>query len=231
MLPIINKYGTLCYYVRGVESTGELPERYNEMKNLLTKLSLVLITGAVLAFPVMSAAECSVSGNIEAAMIDDPDLPMYMYTMTVAWDMDSPHGLSHLDLVVDMQGGTCDCSDFYDAITFGAGSSDGEYDCTVEYMTYLECSGDPSIPGVDGILFKFEPIETEGCEPGPTGTGTFVFYSDMAPVPVNEEVIALVDKASQDSCSGSITGVFPGLACDPVPTFQRSMDSLKSLYR
>lgn len=201
------------------------------MKSVIKNAGLVFTVLAVMAVPGLSAAMCSVDGHIEAEMIDDPDMPMYMYTMTVMWDMDSPHGLSHLDLVVDVQGGTCDCSDFSDAITFGAGSSDGEYDCTVEYMTYLECGGDPSIPDIEGILFKFEPDESEGCEPGPTGTGTFVFYSDLAPVPVSEEVIALVDKAGQESCTGMITGVFPGMACDPVPTAEKSFGTVKSLFR
>ena len=199
----------------------------------LQTFGLLLSAAAIVAVPGLALAECSVTGNIEASMSNDDMLPMYMYTMTVTWDMDSPHGLSHLDLIVDMQGGTCDCSDFYEAIHFEsyAGSSDGEYDCTVDYMGFIECGGDPSIPGVDGILFKFEPDETGGCEPGPMGTGTFVFYSDLAPVPVDSQFLAMVDKAGQESCSGSITGVFPGMACDPVPTVERSMDGLKSLYR
>jgi hypothetical protein len=203
------------------------------MKKANGLIFLTLAAAAVLVIPGVSLAACVVEGHIEAEMIDDSMLPDYMYTLTVTWDMDSPHGLSHLDLIVDMAGGTCSCSDFHEAIYFDAisGTSDGEYDCTVEYLAEIECNGDPSIPGVDGILFKFEPIETEGCEPGPTGTGTFVFYSDLAPVPVAEELLALVDKAGQESCSGSLTGVFPGLACDPVPTVERSMDGLKSLFR
>lgn len=201
--------------------------------NSLLKMICCLSLALLLLGPGLALAECSIEGAISAEMTDDPLLPAYMYSMTISWDMDSPHGLSHLDLIVDMQGGTCDCSDFYDAISFGmyGGSSDGEYDCTVNYMAEIECQGDPSIPGVDGILFKFEPIETEGCEPGPTGTGTFVFYSDLAPAPVEEEFVALIDKASQEYCTGSVTGVFPGLACDPVSGDVRSMDSLKSLYR
>lgn len=203
------------------------------MKTLFRNMGLVVSVCAALALPLAAQAQCTITGHIEAEMTDDPMLPMYMYTMTVSWDMDSPYGLSHLDLVVDMAGGTCDCADFADAISFPAigGTSDGEYDCTVEYMAYLECNGDPSIPDVDGILFKWEPIEAEGCEPGPTGTGTFHFYSDMAPVPVNEENLAMVDKGGQLACTGALTGVFPGLACDPVSTEARSMDSMKSLYR
>jgi hypothetical protein len=202
------------------------------MKKSLKK-SFGLAVVLFLLVPGLALAECTLSGHIEAEMTEDADLPAYLYTMTIDWDMGSPYGLSHLDLVVDMQGGTCDCSDFAEAISFGmyGGESTGEEDCMVNYLVELECSGDPSIPGVDGILFKFEPIESEGCEPGPVGTGTFVFYSDLAPVPVDEESVALIDKAGGEFCTGGVTGVFPGLACDPVSSKTSSMDGLKSLYR
>jgi len=178
-------------------------------------------------------AQCLLTGDIQADLSGDPGLPMYKYTLTVEWDMDSSYGLSHLDLVTDIEGGTCGCLDFEDAITVPAigGTSTGEGGCTVEYETFLECSGDPSIPGVTGILYKFEPIEVDGCEPGPTGTGSFCFYSDLAPVPVDEEFLALVDKAGLTSCAGTITGVFPGMDCDPVPATIYGLDHLKSLYR
>ena len=62
-----------------------------------------------------------------------------------------------------------------------AGSSNGDGGCSVDYTATLECDGDPSIPNVSGILFKFEPIEGD-CEPGNIGSGTIVFYSDLPPV-------------------------------------------------
>jgi len=193
----------------------------------------VVLAGAFFATALPSLAQCVMTGNIESAMTSDPNLPAYEYTLTVEWEMGSGHGLSHLDLVVDLLGGTCDCSDFENAIMFSeiAGQSDGEDDCTVNYMAELECSGDPSIPEVDGILFKFEPIEEEDCEPGAMGTGSFVFYSDLPPVPVDEEFLALIDKGGQESCTGSITGVFPGMACDPVSNIPKTLNSMKSLFR
>ncbi len=80
-------------------------------------------------------------------------------------------------------------------------------------------------------MFKFEPIEDAGCEPGPVGHGTFVFYSDLAPVPMNEEFVALIDKASQESCTGNVSGVFPGLACDPVANDHINIGGMKSLFQ
>lgn len=209
---------------------GSLPKG-KIMKISSFKPIVVMAAVAAMLIPGLSLGLCSIDGHIAAEMTGDPDLPLYAYTMTVNWDMDAPYGLSHLDLLVDILGGTCDCSDFSEAITFGSGTSTGDDDCTVEYEAFLECNGDPSIPGVDGILFKFEPIEDEFCEPGPVGSGTFVFYSDLGPVPVNEDILAVVDKAGQESCTGTITGVFPGMSCDPVPTDGGNLGSLKSLYR
>ncbi len=202
------------------------------MRTLLLK-SVTVATMLSLAVAGPALAQCSLSGDMAYEMTTDPMLPAYQYTLTVMWDMDSPYGLSHLDLVVDLPGGTCGCEAFDEAIFFDAiaGSSDGEGGCSVDYAANLECSGDPSIPGVDGILFKFEPMEGMGCEPGPVGTGIFVFYSDLAPVPVDEEFAALVDKAGLQSCTGSLTGVFPGMACDPVPTESSTFDGIKSFYR
>ena len=112
-----------------------------------------------------------------------------------------------------------------------AGQSDTETaDCYVDYNAFFECDGDPSIPGVTGELIKFEPL-ADDCEPGATGSGTFTFYSDLPPVPVNENILALVDKAGQTSCYGQLTGVFPALACDPVGNEAQTWGTVKSLYR
>jgi hypothetical protein len=195
----------------------------------LAKALIVLLTVATL-LPAMASAECMINGNIS---VEDSNSPLgaYMYTLDITWDMGSQHGLSHLDLVVDMAGGTCSCEDFASYISFDtiSGTSDGEDGCTVEYYSELACNGDPSID-LDGILFKFEPIEGD-CEPGPTGSGSFVFYSDLPGVPVNDQILALADKAAQEYCSGTLTGVFPGMACDPVANEDLSLDSIKGLYR
>ena len=192
--------------------------------------TLVALVAVFALAPSMASAECMINGNISVEETNSP-LGAFTYTLDVTWDMGSQHGLSHLDLLVDVENGTCSCDDFANYISFDAisGSSDGENGCTVDYYTELACNGDPSI-GIEGILFKFEPYE-DGCEPGPTGSGSFVFYSDLPGVPVNEQILALIDKASQDYCTGTLTGVFPGMACDPVATDGQSLDSLKGLYR
>ena len=72
----------------------------------------------------------------------------------------------------------------------------------------MECNGDPGISGLEGILLKFEPIDSE-CEPGTTGTLTFSFFSDYGPATIDEEVLALFDKYAGLFCSGYLIGRFP----------------------
>lgn len=198
------------------------------MKKLVTAFSLIIMT--MILLPVSATAECSISGTISVETCDNP-LGMYCYTLDVTWDMDSPHGLSHFDLLVDGEYGTCTCEDFEQYIAFDtiAGSSNGEGGCTVNYFAELACDGDPSI-GMGGIMFKFEPEEGD-CEPGPTGSGTFYFYSNLAGVPVDEQSVTLVDKAAQEYCTGSLTGFFPGMECDPVSNDELPLGSIKSVYR
>ncbi len=58
-----------------------------------------------------------------------------------------------------------------------------------------------------------------------------IFYSNLGPVPVDEEYMALTDKAAHVYCAGTISGVFPGLACDPVASETLSWDGIKGIYR
>lgn len=203
------------------------------MSTLLPRRFLTL--GLVmLAFASVAQAECYIGGEVAAEQNLDSMYPAWKYTATISWDTGTPYALSHVDMLLDAAAGSCSCLDLSDALVFAgiAGYSDGEGGCEVTYETFLECDGDPSIPGVDSILFKFEPVEDgSGCEPGTTGTGTFVFYSDLGPAPIDEEILLLVDKFGQLSCSGYLSGVFPGLECDPVGAEQSTWDSLKGLFR
>jgi len=206
---------------------------------------LVLVLSAQAAL-----AECSIDGTITASPNPDPMGPRWMYTMVVVWDTDSQYSLSHFNLLMDSELGTCTCEDFEDALSWNdpIGSSNGTPDgCTVDYRGYLECRGDPSIPGVGGILLKIEPIKQnsmiagmEGieretaediCEPGPTGTGTFYFYSDLAPGIIDEDILSGVDKHGKEYCYGHMSGDFPAMACDPVTNVDTSWGTLKGMFR
>lgn len=197
------------------------------------KLALACLALATLVAPAAALAQCSINGTITADLSGDPGLPTWQYTLVVNWDTGSQYALSHADLLIDPVGGTCSCWDIEAALSFvnPSGSSDGEGGCTVPYDGYIECNGDPSIPDVTGILLKFEPDESTGCEPGTTGVGTFVFYSEQSPVPVDEDILSLVDKFAGNFCFGNVSGEFPGLACNPVPNGATSWGSLKGQYR
>ena len=202
---------------------------------------LTLVSMAALGLPLLAQADCSITGNVSAEMNNqNPEMGTWMYTMVVTWETGTMYGLSHFNLLVDIMGGTCLCEDVTDAIVMvnPAGTSDGVTSgpmggdpCTLDWNTYLVCDGDPSIPGVDGIILKWEPDESLGCEPDVAGTVSVVFYSDLAPVPVDEDLISMSDKAGLTYCFGHVTGVFPGLACDPVPAEGTSWGSLKGDYR
>ena len=197
-----------------------------------TKLFFTL-TLLTLVFGVQSAqADCFIGGTITADSNPDPSGPTWMYTMVFTWDTGNNHSLSHANLLLDIAGGTCLCQDFMAAISWDdpVGYSDGyPDDCTVDYQGFLECGGDPSIPGFTDILLKFEPVEGE-CEPGPTGTGTFVFYSNLHPAPIDEDILSVVDKHSNEYCIGHLSGDFPAMACDPVSNEGSTWGNLKGLF-
>jgi hypothetical protein len=197
-------------------------------KMLLGILFLGVIGGANLAM-----AQCSITGTITANATNYPGGPAWCYTMEFVWDTGTPFALSHANLLLDGAGGTCVCEDFSDALIWHdpVGTSDGTDGCTVDYQAFLECSGDPSIPGVDGYLLKFEPIEQEGCEPSNTGTAVVVFYSNLAPAPIDEEILSIVDKHGLEYCFGGLSGDFPSMSCDPVGLESSTWGQIKGQYR
>lgn len=194
---------------------------------ILLSALFALVLSAPAAF-----AQCSVGGEISASPNPDPAGPAWIYTISATWDTGNPYGLSHIDVLVDEANGNCSCADLQDAFSFPtpAGSGDGvPAPCSVDYTGAVECNGDPSIPGEDGRLLKFEPVEGT-CEPGPVGSATLVFYSDFGPVPIEEPCICIVDKAGLTSCMGLLVGDFPGLPCDPVATESETWGAVKSLF-
>jgi hypothetical protein len=203
------------------------------MKTRLTLITLMLTFALMPGAGAIAQTECFVTGAITAEVNTDPGYPGWKYTAVISWDTGSVYALSHLDMILDSSSGTCSCDDLANDLVFAGilGTSNGDpADCEVEYETFLECDGDPSIPGDEGIIFKFEPIEGD-CEPGTTGTGTFAFYSDLGPAPIDEELLSLIDKFGQLTCSGYLTGQFPSLACDPVSNGANTWDAVKGLFR
>ncbi|MBA4377408.1 MAG: hypothetical protein C0395_01905 [Gemmatimonas sp.] len=193
---------------------------------------LLLMLGLALAMPGGAAAQCDcVSGNIGAAPnTGDPALGTWKYTIDLCWS--SARGLSHWDLwIEDLT--NCTCTDLQSAIVFGSeiGTTTSEDGCVTHYSREWRCSGEPSID-VPGILIKFEPAS--GCEPGHSGTGVFYFYSNLTPTPISTENPPygfVINKNGNGFCNGSLSGVFPGIPCDPVPMQDGSWGAVKANYR
>ncbi len=203
------------------------------MRSLFSVLAvLVLIPGAV-------SATCFIEGHATAEINTEyPELGTYKYTIELEWDSGSNHGLSHIDVLLGFAGHSCDCDEFNFEFTEIAGWSNGwgeddrdddEEPCEVYYEGEFECHGDPSLPGIDEPIIKFEP-EEEDCEPGPVGSGVFVFYSDWEPVAVDTPNDWLVFKAAGNMCSGQVTGELPILGCETVATDPSSWSDLKSRF-
>jgi hypothetical protein len=195
-------------------------------------LIALVLTTAHLAVAQVSDGPCAISGNIVAMPTPDPG-PAWVYTLTFTWDTGSPYALSHANLFMDEADGNCTCTDFQEVLVWDdpVGYSDGDPLCTVQYSGLLQCDGDPSIPDLGGILLKFEPILDGTCEPGPAGAATFTFYSHLAPAPIDADILSLVDKSALNSCSGTLSGDFPAMECDPVAAEPIRWGKAKSLYR
>jgi hypothetical protein len=195
-----------------------------------TKMLFVIIFA--LGLPLAASADCFIEGHCEAEPnTEAPDLGAWKYTVELSWSSCDNHGLSHIDLLLGFKGHSCECEEFVFNFNDPAGNSDGvrDDDCVLFYEGEFECYGDPSLPDIHEPILKFEPIE-EDCEAGPEGSGTFVFYSNWEPGPVQTPNEWLVFKAAGNGCSGPLSGVLPGLACETTASSEASWGDLKSLF-
>ncbi len=194
--------------------------------NILAFGLVLLIAGAA-----AGQTECQLSGHISAGPTDDPELGAWRYELTVVWSTEVNQAVSHINLIVD-DGVNCDCADFTSALVWPAipGYSDGDpAPCQVPYACEFNCAGDPSLDIYDP-LYKFEPDESVECEPSNVGSAAYVFYSDYAPYPTELPNLLIVDKHGRQACFGELTGVFPGLPCDPVSDEGDNWGDVKSAY-
>jgi hypothetical protein len=162
---------------------------------------------------------CVFTGTSTAVLNEgDPDLGAYRYCVDVSWDTGNPFALSHADVLLALVDCPCACEEFPFGSTEVAGVSTGyseQYEtiCNVDYLAEYLCEGDPSIDETENNpLVKFEPIEESGsCAPTNQGEGTFCFYSDWPPRPVDGDLLVL--KAGQTICFGHLTGELPECYC------------------
>ncbi len=197
-------------------------------------LRMAVIAALAMAIPAFASATgntCSIDGTVTASRNTDPVWPAWKYTMVINYDTGNRYQLSHLDVLLDIAGGTCSCENFYDALVLPAVIGQSGTACKMYYTPELNCQGDPSIPNVNGIALKLNPTGTS-CDPGTNGTATFVFYSRLSPGVIDEEALTLADKSGKTYCFGHLSGAFPAMPCDPVGNEDsETWGSLKGMYR
>lgn len=190
-------------------------------------LSPALVPGSTQA----QVLDCIITGSSTAQEVNHP-LGIYQYTIQIYWDTCCPHGQSHLNLGLGFDVETCPgvCENFAFGAPDTAGVSTGVLDseCYVYYYAEFNCEGDPSSPGAEGAIVKFEPYANE-CEPGTVGEGTFIFYSDWPPIEIEPDNGFLSMKFDHGYCVGDLAGVVPKCV-PPVPVEQGTWGRIKTLY-
>jgi hypothetical protein len=198
-------------------------------------LVALLFLGAALPTGAEAGEVCA-TGTSTATFVGSP-LGDYKYCAEITWDTGAQQGggLSHLDLLLGLDDCPCACDGFSFGADDTAGVSNGTTSavagdsCTVYYTATAMC-GDPSVPGDEGLLVKFEYFNPPVCQPGRTGTGTFCFYSDWPPTPI-ATTSSIIIKFGRGECYGDLTGVLPGCSCEVNATATESWGRVKTLYR
>ncbi|MFO7653084.1 MAG: hypothetical protein R6X25_04600 [Candidatus Krumholzibacteriia bacterium] len=190
-------------------------------------LVVLLLT---MTLPVVAGAVCAITGEITAAPAGEQGLGDWEYTFVMQWDTGSERALLWFDILLDDLSRACSCEQIQAGVapgdTVGYSLAKAQ-DATVWYFAEFLCEGDPRVPD-PGKLLRIQPYP--GVEPGPTGVGVFKLYSDQAPAAVEHSYLYLFDDAANFLCEGGVTGVFPGLVCDPLPAERISWSALKSVF-
>lgn len=201
------------------------------MTHLKRVAAIAALALAIPAFAAATTPMCNIAGTVTAARNTDPAWPAWKYTMVINYDTGNRYQLSHLDVLLDVAGGTCSCQNFYDTLVLPPVIGQSGTACKTYYTPEINCQGDPSIPNLSGIALKLNPTTTS-CDPGTAGTATFVFYSRLSPGIIDEEALTLADKSGKTYCFGHLTGAFPAMPCDPMGTEDsETWGSLKGMYR
>lgn len=198
-------------------------------------IRLLMVAGClVIAQPALAVEDCAeLSVTVTTQISNDPGfVGLYKYTVTGSWDV-TQAGLSHIDFFLQLKDLACICDPR--VVQFGApaGTSDGVGNggaCTVFYEGEYNCKGDPAVPSeLAAPTIKFNSINAE-CEPGTTGTGTWVFYSPFPPAPYSVDPQGAAIKHGGEICFGQLAGTMPQGDCT-TPARTTSWGGMKAIYR
>ncbi|MCK4538201.1 MAG: hypothetical protein KAV42_05325 [Candidatus Krumholzibacteria bacterium] len=202
----------------------------------------LLLVGLIFVTTIDASAQTcdSLSFDVSAELTSDPGYEgMYKYTISGYWGVSGVEqgwGLSYLMFSLGTEC-PCLCDSTFGLVEFPdpAGISTGmdsytEEPCEVVYLGFVECDGLEDI--TSDVAIKFEVPDYQTCEPIHYGTGTWIFYSTLPPLPWSERANATMIKYGEMACWGDISGQFPNCyECVPVSTEARSWGSIKSIYR
>ncbi len=203
------------------------------MKHLAKGLA---IAGLLALLPVtISAQDCDLIGiEVSAELSTDPGYEgMYKYTISGNWEYSGIGAVSYFMFSLGAEC-PCLCDSTISVVDFPnfAGTSTGENNrgepCEARYNGFVECSG---LLETDDVVLKYEVVG-EMCLPVDTGSGTWVLYSTMSPLPWAEYPDAVYVKYGDNICTGPLTGQLPNcLECIQVSTDNKTWGAVKSMYR
>lgn len=182
------------------------------MRRLLlgTALAAFMCAGATTR-PAIAAGTVHAVSSVE--LTADPGFEgSYKYTIEVEWDLEE-NAVGHLTffLRLDALADTCESGDVL--FPTPAGTSTGESGgdpCQLEYEGQFLCKTDPSLGLEDpNLSVKFNPIEV-ACETTTEGSGTFIFYTHVAPDIPGSHAEAVAIKHGESVTIGTIDGALPG---------------------
>ena len=196
------------------------------MHRILGVTTCVLVLAFAAAVSPVAAA--CLDGTIVAAyQPDGPYRGLYLYTATLNFLLEK--GLSNVTLDL----GFSECLEYACHQTFlfadPAGESSGVVaNCLVTYVGEFNCAGNPSID-LNVPVVKWDASASPDCEPGPMGTVTLRFYTNLGPDP-NRDLSLFLIKNGQAVCEGTLTGDAPVSPCS-VPTREARWGEIKSMYQ
>ena len=206
---------------------GEAAMNHRRMQHLI--LAVIAMT---LMLATAAQAESWIRGHISAYEACFDALGEYRYELRIEWYNGDGRDMSHFNLSLG-QGTECDENDITDEILFLplAGYLDqGNGRLPVACYAAYEMRGDPSLDITDPLL-KFEPLSYMQRPVGASGAGKVVFWSDHPPADILMPNQFLSEKFGRTGITGEVTGVFPGLPCDPVGNETLDWGHVKSMFR
>jgi len=175
-----------------------------------------------------------------ATFPNDPGFEgLYKYTLTGGWDT-GQYDLTQIDLALGLEECPCRCVEDILQLPQLAGWSVGFVpeqepadSCSMSFGGQYLCEADLAVPSeFSGPTVKYVPNvpEEEDCEPGAMSSGTWWFYSHLAPgsPTTHEDQAALL--RGQLLCVGDVIGELPICQCQTAVE-SKTWGGVKSLYQ